>query len=183
MPEGIVRRIIRPDGGLPIILHAQAKPREIIITSARQSLVDMHRHYDPNLSTLVNCVCDPPCSSHRVETFAAGLALVERTLEHEVWEEVLLQLTEVALISINRALLTKHEREEIRGAWFIWQRQSESRNASVIVKWQGITSKPPDPFDIGWCLIKRRSISIDFFKRVVVPEKPRMPLGTPQKKG
>lgn len=175
-------RLIRPDGGLPIILHASDQPRHIVVTSPTSGVVELHRHYDVNLSTLVPCECEPPCPSHRVETFAAGLALVERD-QHgsEVWEEVLLQITAQAMVAINRFLLTKHQTSELRGAAFLWNRRTKDRNSAVSISWLGIRANVPAPFDIGWCLIKRRSISFDFFKEPRT-SKPRVPLGQPHVK-
>jgi len=171
MPTSVAR-LIRPDNGLPVILHATDQPRTVAVTSLRTELVEMHRHYDVNTSTLVPCECDPRCCSHRIETFASGIALVDRDKNGgEVWEEVLLQLTNTGMVALNRQLQTKHETTEIRGATFIWQRRSKDRNSSVMVTLLGIRENMPRPFDIGWCLLKRRSISMDFFKEGTVEKR------------
>lgn len=182
MPNVREPRLIRPDGGLPVILHAGIEPRTVIITSPKSDLVEVHRHYDVNTSTLENCECEPRCGSHRVETFACGVALVEQTSKEEVWEEVLLQITQSTMVEISRYLATKYEVTDTRGAWFQWKRRTRDRNSSVIISWLGRSPNPPNPFDIGWCLLKRRSIPVDFFKRPDLV-KPRMPLGQNQKKG
>jgi len=186
MASRVPHRLIRPDAGVPIILTAQQATREVVITSTEFDAIEVHRHYDVNLSTLTTCECEPRCPSYRVETFLAGVALVERTPQQEVWEEVLLQVSEQAMVSIRRNLMTKHDTTALRGAHFNWLRQSGSKNSAVVIVWRGFLHVVPNPFDVGWCLIKRRNISPDFFKapqEISRASKPRMPLGAPQKKG
>jgi len=175
--------LTRPDRGIPIILHPSHLPITVLLTAEKSQVVELHKHYDPDLSTLVPCQCEGYCASRRTCFYVPAWLRRHVHGTKQVWEEVVLRLTDLGWLSLCRGVIERDGVDgSIRGLLIDVSKRSATANAPQIVKIRDRLNIPEDrkPVDAQWVLLKRERIASNFFgaeENGPAPVKPRVPLG------
>jgi hypothetical protein len=181
-----------PSGGQRIAV-ARSNKSEMIIVSQMADVLEVRRHWDPDQASTAPCFCSPRCHSSRVDRMIA--VLLRLGALH--WEERVFICSEEGWASFQRNLATgEWNPSDIRGWGVLVQRWGAKANGRVTVTPNYRYPSVPPTFDLVAAVRNTVGIAADFFGAVgevddaddgpparTRRDKPRVPLGTPTRKG
>lgn len=186
-------KVLCMPSGQQRIAVARSQKSEMIVLSTIQDVLEVRRHWDNEQNGSVPCLCNPRCHSSRIDRMIAVLL----RLGELHWEQRVFICSEEGWSSFQRNLATgEWDPTDIRGWSVIVQRWGSKSNGRCTVTPSTKHPAVPPTFDLVAAVRNTVGIAADFFGAVgEVDEsldgpppfpfglKPRVPLGTPTRKG
>jgi len=193
--------------GKPRLLQLEATPKTIVIQTPTSKMVRLRRHWDETIRRRVLCECDPLCPTSADDAWASVLEWVGPL----TWEQKIWSIPEGAMAQLFRVAILKQQTKEMSGLKLAVRRNGSHDNSRVIIDYLGAGICKSQGFDLHSAVQHITQISVSFFGQVLTePEvpnadqvvnpirarigamptgesrssngKPRLPLGTRQKK-